>query len=98
MAQKIIQGNTSGSIATISLNIASKIVSFFLTNRTSGTIVLNLYVVTSTGNRAMIPVNLHQISETIYVPDAGQLPIFLDKDSYLILITNGSTDYYFNVE
>lgn len=95
MAQKVIQGNTTGSISTIPLNIASKIVSFFLTNRTGGTIILNMYVVTGTGNRAMIPVDLHQISGTMYISDTE---IFLEKDSYIMLVTNGSVDYYFCLE
>lgn len=98
MAKKVIKGNTTGSMTMIPLDIASKITSFFLTNRTTGTIVLNLYIATTSGNIAMIPVDLNQVSGTIYVPDIGMLPIFLEKGSYLILITNGSVDYYFNIE
>lgn len=95
VGHKIIQGNTTGSISTIPLNIACKIDSFFLTPRVN--CVLNLYIATTTGDRSAIPVDLAKISGTIYVPDAGQLPIYLDKDQYLILVTSGSVDYWFNI-
>lgn len=99
MAVTTKQGNASGSISTIPFDIACKIISFFLTPRQpTGSVTLNLYVVTGTGNRAIIPIDTIKLSGTIYAPEVGQLPIVLSKDQYLMLVSNASVDYWFNIE
>lgn len=89
------QGNISGSVATVAFDLPVKIVSFFLTNRTTGTITVNVFIVTDTGERAAVPLNLFQISGSIYTSDN---PIILLAGYYLIIVASGSLDYYFSME
>lgn len=93
--KKVIQGNVSGSVSTVPLDLCCKIESFFLTPRINA--VINLYIATDAGDRAIVPINLSQVSGTIYVPSSGQLPIFMDKGQYLIIVSSASVDYWFSI-
>lgn len=89
------EGRISGSIATVAFGLPCKIISFFLTNRTSGSVMINVYIVTGTGDRAIVPLNLIQLSGTIYT---SSVPIIMLKGYYLIITTNGLVDYFFSFE
>ncbi len=91
----VIQGNTTGSISSVPFNIAAKIIGGRLVNRSSGSITVNLYVATDTGDREITPLNLLLISGSVWVLDEK---IILKPGYYLIIITSGSVDYYFSVE
>lgn len=90
----VIEGNTSGSIASISYNIPCKIVSGFLVNKTGGSIDVNLYVVTNTGSRSVVPLNKTIISGSMYILEDE---IILLSGYSLLLVVNGSCDYYFSL-
>lgn len=90
-----ISGQVSGSIATVALNVPCKIISFLLVNRTIGNVILNVYIVDGQANdRLVTPLNLTQISGTIYTSD---VPIIIPANHYMIIVSNGATDYYFSI-
>ena len=91
----VIQGHTTGSIASISYDIPATIISGYLVNKTGGSIIVNLYVATGTGDRSIIPLNLTLISGTMYILEER---VILKPGYYLIIVTNGSLDYYFSLE
>ena len=91
----VIQGNTSGSIATVPFNIPCKIISGYFTNKTGGNIVLNVYVATGGGNnRSLSPLNLTMISGVQFIINEE---VILSAGMYLIIVANGSVDYYLSV-
>ena len=91
----VIQGNTSGSIATVAYNIPCKIISGYLVNKTGGNVIVNLYVVVGGGNnRSIIPLNTTLISGSMWILNEE---VILAKNYYLIITTNGSLDYYFSI-
>ena len=91
----VLEGNTTGSISTVPFNIAATLISGYLVNRTSGDVIVNMYIATSTGDRSVIPVNLTLMSGTMWIMEEK---IILKPGYYFIIVTNGSLDYYFSLE
>lgn len=91
----VIEGNTSGSIASVPFNTPCRIISGFLVNKTADSIDVNVYVVTDTGDRSLIPYNKTIISNSIYVLEGE---VIMKAGYYLLIYTNGSVDYYFSIE
>lgn len=91
----VIKGSVSGSISTVSYNIPCKIISGYLVNKTGGNVIVNLYVASGSGSdTSIVPYNLTLISGAMYIINEE---IILKKDNYLIIVTNGSLDYYFSI-
>lgn len=91
-----ISGNITGSIATVPFNLPCKIISGYFTNRTTGTITMNVYVATGSGNnRAIVPLNLIMISGVMHIISD---PLILEAGYYLIIATSGSVDYFISLE
>ena len=91
----VLQGNVSGSISTVPFNIPCKIISGYLVNRTGSNVIVNLYVATVDGDRAIIPLNTTLISGTMWVIEET---VLLPANYYLIITSNGSLDYYISIE
>ena len=89
------QGNITGSVSTIPFDIASKIISARFVNRSVGSITVNVYIATTTGDRKIVPLNLLLISGSIYAID---YPIIMKPGDYLIIVSTGSLDYYISIE
>ncbi len=91
----VLQGNITGSINTVAYNIPCKIISGYLTNKTGGNVIVNLYVVTGDGDdRSIIPLNTTLISGSMWIIEEN---VILLSGYYLIITTNGSLDYYFSI-
>lgn len=91
----VIQGNTSGSIATVPFNIPCKIISGYFTNKTVGNIVLNVYVATADGDRSLSPLNLTMISGVQFIITED---VIIAAGDYLIIVSSGSVDYYLSIK
>lgn len=91
----VFQGQVSGSIATVSFNIPCEIISGYFVNRGSGSVILNVYVATESGDRAIVPINTTLISGTMYLIDTT---ILLRANYYLIITTNAVLDYYISIK
>lgn len=90
----VLKGNVNGSIATVPFNIPCEIISGYFTNRSSGSVILNVYVATDAGDRAIIPINTTLISGTRYLLDTTTV---MKGNYYLIITTNASLDYYISI-
>lgn len=91
----VLSGNVSGSISTVPFNIPCKIISGYFVNKTGGDVILNVYVATGSGDRSIVPLNLTLISGTMYIIDET---VLLPANYYLIIVTNGSLDYYITIQ
>jgi len=91
----VIQGNTTGSIASVAFNIPCKIISGFLVNRTGGSITFNVYVVTDTGERSIVPFNKTVVSGQLYLLEDE---VIMKAGWYLLIFTSGSLDYFFSIK
>lgn len=87
------QGTVSGSVATVAFNIPCRILSAYLTNRSGADLIVNVYVVTDTGDRKIVDTTM--VSRLVYVLD---VPLILKAGWYLIIVSNGSLDYFFSFE
>lgn len=93
----LLQGNVNGSISTIALNIPCTVTSFFLINRSIGSVIVNVYIVVDadgTQRQMVVPLNYTMISGTIYVVD---VPFKMLAGYYFYITTNGSLDYYITI-
>ena len=92
----VLKGSVSGSISTISYNIPCKVLSGFFVNKSSGAVILNIYVASGSGSdRQIIPLNTTLISGTMYV---FQDVFKMAADDYFIITTNANLEYYITVE
>jgi len=91
----VFQGQVNGSISTIPFNIPCEVVSGYFTNRSSGNVILNVYVATESGDRAIVPINTTLVSGTQYILDVTFL---LKANYYLMITTNQPLDYYISIK
>jgi hypothetical protein len=92
-----LSGNTTGSIAGIPYNIPATISSFYLTNKTGGSITVTVSISISsndTGN------NVALFSQAIAANDTykSDVPILLLAGFTILIVTSGSVDYFFSIE
>lgn len=92
----VLKGNVSGSISTIPINIPCWVKSGFFVNKSTGSVILNVYVSRGDGqDREVIPLNTTLISGTMYYfVDEFKM----DGGDYFIIVTNGSLDYYITLD
>lgn len=90
----VLSGNTSGSIASVAYNIPSTIVSYYLTNKTGGSITVSLVVIPNGGT----PVYVWSGSIAAGVTERSDVPIKLLRAYQVLIITSGSLDYYISIE
>lgn len=93
-----IQGNTSGSIKSVALDIAGTLSSFTLYNKSSGAIVCSVGIVTSdtATDRYLFNFNLAAVgTATSSVYQETNIPIQVGVK--VLLVVSGSTDYCFNI-
>ena len=90
-----LSGNTTGSIAGIPYNIPATISSFYLTNKTGGSITVTVSISSNdTGN------NVALFSQAIAANDTykSDVPILLLAGFTILIVTSGSVDYFFSIE
>lgn len=91
----VFHGSISGSISTIPFNIPCEIISGYFTNKSSGSVILNVYIATESGDRAILPINTTIISGAQHILDTT---VLLKQNYYLIIITNAQLDYYISIK
>lgn len=90
-----LSGNTTGSIAGIPYNIPATISSFYLTNKTGGSITVTVSISSNdTGS------NVALFSQAIAANDTykSDVPILLLAGFTILIVTSGSVDYFFSIE
>lgn len=90
-----LSGNTTGSIAGIPYDIPSTISSFYLTNKTGGSITVTVSISSNdTGS------NVALFSQAIAANDTykSDVPILLLAGFTILIVTSGSVDYFFSIE
>ncbi len=92
----VFKGNTSGSIASIPLNIPCNIKSYTLVNTTVGSITVNLYISSNEdGSSVRILEKDKSIAAGAIVEKSIDIKVL---PKYAILITtSGELDYYFSL-
>ena len=93
----VVQGNISGSIKSVALNIPCKIKSFSLWNRSGLAIVVNVGVVTSGTDRYIQAANLAALGSagcSVYY----EVDISVLANAQILITASGSCDYYFSLE
>ena len=90
----VIEGNTSGSIASVAYNIPSTIVSWFLSNKTGGSVTVSLIIVPDGGT----PVTLWSGAIATATTEKSDIPVKLLAGYQIIITTTGSLDYYLSIE
>lgn len=92
----VFKGSTSGSIASLPLNISSKIISYTLVNTSAGSITVNLYISSNeTGENIRILEKDKSIAAGASVQETVEIKVL---PKYAILITSSDTlDYYFSL-
>ena len=89
----VIQGNTTGSVASIAYDAPSTIVSWSFTNRTGGSITANLIIIPNGGT----PVYVWSGSIAANSTQADDKQIRLLSGYQILVLVSGSTDYYFSI-
>lgn len=90
-----LSGTTTGSIAGIPYNIPATISSFYLTNKTGGSITVTVSISSNdTGS------NVALFSQAIAANDTykSDVPILLLAGFTILIVTSGSVDYFFSIE
>lgn len=90
----VLVGNTSGSIVSVAYNIPSTIVSYYLTNKTGGSITVSLAIIPN----GATPVYAWSGSIAANATEFSDVPIKLLKGYQIVIITSGSLDYYISIE
>lgn len=90
----VLSGNTSGSIASVAYDIPSTIVSYYLTNKTGGSISVSLAVIPNEGS----PVYVWSGSIAANSTERSDVPIKLLRAYQVLIITSGSLDYYISIQ
>ncbi len=92
----VFQGNTTGSIKSSPLNIASTISSFSLANKSGGSITVSVYISHADGSDVLIaPASKTLGNGDIYISNT---PIKVLKNYYILIVASGSLDYYFSID
>jgi len=92
----VFKGNTSGSIASIPLNIPCNIKTYTLVNTTAGSITVNLYI---SSNEDGSSIRILEKDKSIAAGGIVEKSIDIKiLPKYAILITtSGELDYYFSL-
>jgi hypothetical protein len=90
----VFYGNTSGSVASVAKNISCKIVSYTLVNRHGSNITLSVTIIPDGGT----PVQVWAGTLSSGAAHESTTEIILLKGFQILVITNGSLDYYFSYE
>ena len=90
-----LSGNTTGSIAGIPYNIPATISSFYLTNRTGGSITVTVAISSNETGQ-----NVYLFSQAIAANDTykSDVPVLLLAGFTILIITSGSLDYFFSID
>jgi len=93
----IVQGETSGSIKSVALEIAGTLTSFALYNKSGGAIVCSVGLVISDTDRYLFNFNLAAVGTSgSSVYQETNIPIL--AGSKVLLVVSGSVDYLFNIQ
>jgi hypothetical protein len=90
----VLQGNTTGSIASVALNIPCTIVSFSLVNMTGGSITVGVVIVPAGEDAPVYIWNGVIAQDTSYVSD---VPVIVLSGYQILITSSGSVDYYFSL-
>lgn len=94
-----VQGNISGSIKSVALEISGTLSSFTLYNKSGGAIVCSVGIVTydTSTDRYMFNFNLAAVgTATSSAYQETNIPVV--AGSKILLVTSGSCDYIFNIQ
>jgi len=93
-----VQGNISGSIKTVALDIAGVLSSFTLYNKSGGAIVCSVGIVTAdtSTDRYLFNFNLAAVG-TATSSAYQETNIIIPIGAKVFLVASGSTDYCFNI-
>lgn len=89
----VISGNTSGSIASIGLNIPATIASWSLVNKTGGSITASVVIIPEDAS----PVYVWSGSIAANATQDSDKPINLPTMWRVLIVVSGSTDYFFSL-
>lgn len=95
----IIDGNISGSIKSVPLEITGTLSSFTLFNKTAGAIVCSVGIVTAatSTDRYLFNFNLAAIgTATSSAYQETNIPVLAGEK--ILLVTSGSCDYLFSIQ
>ena len=92
---EVLQGNTSGSIVNIPYHIPCTITSFVLTNKTAGSITVNVYI---SAHSITQNIDIYSKVLTANQVDFINVPITLQSNFAILIVTTGSLDYYFTLK
>lgn len=88
------QGNTSTNAISTAYNIAKKVTSFSLANKTGGSITVSIGVLYGSTIYWLYNYSLSTAQSYIY---AGE-PIILEAERQVYISVSGSTDYYVTID
>ena len=86
------KGTVSGSVSTVSFNIPTEVISFYLTNKTNAEQIVQVYVAAPDGDTRIL--DLAVVSGKVWTYDS---PIIMAAGYYFIIVSSGEIDYYFNI-
>jgi uncharacterized alpha/beta hydrolase family protein len=93
----VFSGNTSGTVDGTLFNIGMRLNSFSLVNRSGGNVAVNVYIINGNNQVMIAPVNNIINTGAMYNSGTDNYWLMLPS-SFVRLVTNGSIDYYFNME
>lgn len=95
----IVEGNISGSIKSVALEIAGTLTAFTLYNKSGGAIVCSVGIVTSdtSTDRYLFNYNL-AIVGTAGSSAYEETKITVTAGTKILLVASGSTDYFFQID
>lgn len=90
----VFSGNTSTSALSTAYNIAAKIKSFSLVNKSGGSLTVSVSIILGSTNTSIYSGTID--SGETYVHNGGKIKIL--KEAQVYVLVNGSCDYYFSIE
>jgi hypothetical protein len=85
----------SGTVDSVGSNLATVIDSFLLVNKSGGSIVTNVYVISGADVLSISPFGNTINAGAIY--KEADMKFTLNANDVVRLVTNGSTDYWFEM-
>ena len=93
----VFQGNISGSIKSTAIDIAGKLKSISVYNKSAGAIVVSVGIVVSSTDRYLFSFNLAAAASTGSSSFVAT-DITIPASAQLLIVAGGSTDYYLTIE
>lgn len=92
----IFRGNTSTAATSPQFNLPMQIEGFSLVNKTAAAIGVNVYIIdyNSSAQISVAPYGAQLAANQMY---EGTQRIYINPNDQVRVVTNGSTDYYFNM-